>query len=685
MATKIVTKNSSTASAVPTASDLVQGELAVNVADKRLFTEDNAGAIVELGTNPSTIDINAGTIDGTTIGASSASTGAFTTLTATGAFTSRGIDDNADATAITIDSSENVGIGTSSPSYPFHLSGSGDTVAAVTAGASSIAALNLGNSTNLADGGIRYDNSANALILRASNTERMRIDASGKVGISTSDPKSSLEVKGTFGSPATSGSAAGFISRFSQSSGVGSLDFGFGDPYSWIQSRASNNYATNFDLALQPNGGNVGIGTSSPSYKADILATNQYALRLNTTDADGCFLAIQTNGTAKGYLGTSHHLVAGTPSENDITLRAENNLQFTTGGGTERMRLDSDGATIYNGKELRIKRPNGSGDIRLFNTSTYATIESTVDPIYIKSANAIRFDTNGNDQRMLIDNAGKVGIGTTSPAKLLHLSESADGAKLRITRAGVSEWDFSIGNTSTLTGVGAGALELLPQTANSYFAIGQAGTTTTLLHVKNTGIYVVNGSAASPAYSFVSDSNSGMYSLAADNLGFSVGGVQKIFLSSTQFNMAGNGVFSGSISKGSGSFKIDHPLPEKTDTHHLVHSFVESPQADNIYRGKVNLVDGSATVNIDDAAGMTEGTYVLLNTNTQCFTSNESGWTAVKGSVSGNILTITAQESCSDTISWMVVGERHDQHMLDTDWTDNNGKVIVEPLKQLEE
>ena len=685
MATKIVTKNSSTASAVPTASDLVQGELAVNVADKRLFTEDNAGAIVELGTNPSTIDINAGTIDGTTIGASSASTGAFTTLTATGAFTSRGIDDNADATAITIDSSENVGIGTSSPSYPFHLSGSGDTVAAVTAGASSIAALNLGNSTNLADGGIRYDNSANALILRASNTERMRIDASGKVGISTSDPKSSLEVKGTFGSPATSGSAAGFISRFSQSSGVGSLDFGFGDPYSWIQSRASNNYATNFDLALQPNGGNVGIGTSSPSYKADILATNQFALRLNTTDADGCFLAIQTNGTAKGYLGTSHHLVAGTPSENDITLRAENNLQFTTGGGSERMRLDSDGATIYNGKELRIKRPNGSGDIRLFNTSTYATIESTVDPIYIKSANGIRFDTNGNDQRMLIDNAGKVGIGTSSPAKLLHLSESADGAKLRITRAGVSEWDFSIGNTSTLTGVGAGALELLPQTANSYFAIGQAGTTTTLLHVKNTGIYVVNGSAASPAYSFVSDSNSGMYSLAADNLGFSVGGVQKIFLSSTQFNMAGNGVFSGSISKGSGSFKIDHPLPEKTDTHHLVHSFVESPQADNIYRGKVNLVDGSATVNIDDAAGMTEGTYVLLNTNTQCFTSNESGWTAVKGSVSGNILTITAQESCSDTISWMVVGERHDQHMLDTDWTDNNGKVIVEPLKQLEE
>ena len=149
-------------------------------------------------------------------------------------------------------------------------------------------------------------------------------------------------------------------------------------------------------------------------------------------------------------------------------------------------------------------------------------------------------------------------------------------------------------------------------------------------------------------------------------------------------NGAGAVVIGGSLSKGSGSFKIDHPLASKRDTHHLVHSFIEGPQADNIYRGKVNLVEGSATVNIDTVSGMSEGTYVLLNTNTQCFTSNESGWTAVKGSVSGNILTISSQESCTDTISWMVVGERHDQHMLDTEWTDENGKVIVEPLKELE-
>ena len=138
----------------------------------------------------------------------------------------------------------------------------------------------------------------------------------------------------------------------------------------------------------------------------------------------------------------------------------------------------------------------------------------------------------------------------------------------------------------------------------------------------------------------------------------------------------------GSLSKGSGSFRIDHPLPEMNESHYLQHSFVESPQADNIYRGKVDLVAGQATVNIDTVAGMTDGTFALLNREIQCFTSNETGWTAVRGSVSGNILTIEAQDNtCTDTISWLVIGERQDQHMYDTSWTDADGKVIVEPTK----
>ena len=106
--TVIITKNSSTASSVPTTSDLVQGELAVNVTDKRIFTENASTQVVELGTNPSTITtttatvtgtltangtfassnavVTGGTINSTPIGATTPSTVKGTTVTATTGF-----------------------------------------------------------------------------------------------------------------------------------------------------------------------------------------------------------------------------------------------------------------------------------------------------------------------------------------------------------------------------------------------------------------------------------------------------------------------------------------------------------------------------------------------------------------------------------------------------------------------
>jgi hypothetical protein len=51
MAATIKIKNSSTANAKPTSSDLVQGELAINVTDKKIFTEDSGGNVIELGAN----------------------------------------------------------------------------------------------------------------------------------------------------------------------------------------------------------------------------------------------------------------------------------------------------------------------------------------------------------------------------------------------------------------------------------------------------------------------------------------------------------------------------------------------------------------------------------------------------------------------------------------------------------
>lgn len=139
----------------------------------------------------------------------------------------------------------------------------------------------------------------------------------------------------------------------------------------------------------------------------------------------------------------------------------------------------------------------------------------------------------------------------------------------------------------------------------------------------------------------------------------------------------------GTLAKTSGSFKIDHPLENMKDTHHLVHSFIEGPNADNIYRGTVTLVAGSAVVDLDLVSRMSNGTFSALNRNAQCFTANEGGWSAVKGSLSGSILTINCQDATStDKISWLVIGERKDPAMIDADWTDENGRVIVEPEKQ---
>jgi hypothetical protein len=147
-------------------------------------------------------------------------------------------------------------------------------------------------------------------------------------------------------------------------------------------------------------------------------------------------------------------------------------------------------------------------------------------------------------------------------------------------------------------------------------------------------------------------------------------------------DVVGNINCSGTLSKGSGSFKIDHPLANMSNTHYLYHSFIEGPQADLIYRGKVDLENGSASINLDTVSNMTSGTFEALNRNVQCFTSNESDWDAVKGSVSGNTLTISCQNTSSNAnVSWLVIGERKDKHMYDTSWTDDDGFVIPEQLK----
>ena len=137
---------------------------------------------------------------------------------------------------------------------------------------------------------------------------------------------------------------------------------------------------------------------------------------------------------------------------------------------------------------------------------------------------------------------------------------------------------------------------------------------------------------------------------------------------------------SGALSKGSGTFKITHPL----DTSKwLYHSFVEAPRADNIYRGKVELYQGAAMVGIDTASNMTIGTFDSLNHNVQVFISNNDTWDLVKGSYSNGVLSIESQNVLSHAVvDWLVIGERKDQTVIDWDLTDENGHLIPEHDKE---
>jgi hypothetical protein len=137
---------------------------------------------------------------------------------------------------------------------------------------------------------------------------------------------------------------------------------------------------------------------------------------------------------------------------------------------------------------------------------------------------------------------------------------------------------------------------------------------------------------------------------------------------------------SGSLSKGSGTFKITHPL----DTGKwLYHSFVEAPRADNIYRGQVELYRGIARVRIDTASNMMAGTFDALNQNVQVFVTNNDTWDLVRGYYSNGIIYIECQNELSRAVvNWLVIGERKDQTVIDWNLTDENGQLIPEWNKQ---
>jgi len=165
----------------------------------------------------------------------------------------------------------NVGIGTSSPTTKLHVSDTGTG----TLISSSSDTTNTGFSWS--DGTISgvlvasgvggtalYTQSNHPTVFGTNNTERMRIDSSGNVGIGTSTPNTKFHVQGAD----VRFTAANYVST---SVGTGIL-IDYPSTYSRISSYI-NGFSAWGNLVLQEGGGNVGIGTSSPSSKLEVNGT----------------------------------------------------------------------------------------------------------------------------------------------------------------------------------------------------------------------------------------------------------------------------------------------------------------------------------------------------------------------------------------------------------------------------
>jgi len=135
----------------------------------------------------------------------------------------------------------------------------------------------------------------------------------------------------------------------------------------------------------------------------------------------------------------------------------------------------------------------------------------------------------------------------------------------------------------------------------------------------------------------------------------------------------GNLAITGALSKGGGSFVIDHPLDPKNKM--LYHSFAESPDAKNLYDGVAELDEnGEANIELPDY-------FMALNKDFryQFFPFDVAMPNLhVKREVANNNFAIAGGEP-NGRISWQVTtGIRHDPYIL-------ANPIIVEVEKGVEE
>jgi hypothetical protein len=446
-----------------------------------------------------------------------------------------------------IDSSGNVGIGTSSPGYPLTVqasSGSG-AIRLVGRSADSVSTLEFINNTQATTQGF-IQSSGNNLLFATSTSERMRIDSSGNVGIGTTAPVQRLHVRQD-----QNGTTAALIqNRNGTGSPASALQFISGafdlsdNRYAMISSAGGSNTTLQFwtgegaapaERMRIDSSGNVGIGTSSPgSFKLNVQG-NAYA----TTTAVGADenLIYQAASNTLGFrVGTSTNqsyfnikAVSGVPQLDG----AGGALALGT-GGSERVRIDSSGnvgvGTSSPGTKLDVV-----GDIRCTNSMFLGAGQNLDNKIEIgsgRTGNNFAYldligDTTYTDYGLRLIR-GNGGANTTS--QLVHRGTG----DMYITTQDAATMYFQTNNTTRMYIEAGGTMQM-----SGSLLVGRSSASTDVNTANDTGSFSVRGNGATIAS--MSFHRTGAYAinmgLGTDNV-FRIGGWSA---SSNCFQMDGSG------------------------------------------------------------------------------------------------------------------------------------------------
>jgi hypothetical protein len=277
---------------------------------------------------------------------------------------------------------------------------------------------------------------ANALFVQGSD---------GFVGIGTSSPRVKLDLRSdaviAAPTPLANAVTSGVFAIGDSVGSVVGLQLNGSSYDTYIQSRNMGAGSAAYNLLLQPLGGNVGIGTSSPAGSANYtnlaisgtlggeiniktgattwgyMYANSGGFRIDGSGATGT-LQFQTNGTERMRIDSSGNVGIGTSSPT-------NKLDIV--GGSEILKLTNTSASGYEAINMTV----GTQSARIiltgqsFADANYGTGDLTIQAQ--TAGKGIRFGTGGSVNQMIINSSGNVGIGTSSPAAKFHV-ESSDGA-----------------------------------------------------------------------------------------------------------------------------------------------------------------------------------------------------------------------------------------------------------------